>query len=141
MMTTDIETQIEMENQYENEIDCKWMEADMLEYKENKEEYDKLKTEVFSTPMPQKIVLLKDEDYSKNMGYLIEQKGSAPEVYTTFWVFNADGELQEKKVFYNSLYHLYEESKIFVKSPLITYSLLHESKYKMLCDFIPYYEK
>lgn len=33
-----------------------------------------------------------------------------------------------------------KRSKIFVKSALITYSLWHESKYKMMCDFIIYYE-
>jgi hypothetical protein len=75
-----------------------------------------------------------------NMGYEIGYT-KCNRIFTKFWAFTNDGVMDEiKNVRYVSLNDLYEKSKIFVNSSLINYSLLHKSRYKMMCDFIEYYE-
>jgi len=142
----------------DSDIDEKWMKVDILEYKENYEKYETFRA---NNTVPNKVIILNNEDYSNNMGYTIEQCGQAPlgpttkstsycgrtpddlgqNIYTTFWAFQKDNEkIEEKRIVYSSLDNLYKQSKIFVESDLINHSLLHQSKYKMMCDFISHYE-
>jgi hypothetical protein len=126
----------DMDSYLDNDIDEKWMKADILEYKENYEKYEKFRA---NNSVPNKVIITNNEKYSNNMGYIIEQYGQ--NIYTTFWAFQEDNtEIEEKKIIYSSLNNLYEQSKIFVESDLINHSLLHQSKYKMMCDFISHYE-
>ncbi len=116
----EIDKKLENIMSFGNKIHRKWMESELLEHNR---------------------YIIKNEDYNDNMGYIIEYYDK--KIYVTFWVFNGDienEELNEKRIIYNSLDNLYEQSKIFVKSDLINYSLLHKSQYKMMCDFIRYYE-
>jgi hypothetical protein len=146
----------------DSDIDDKWMKADILEYKENYEKYETFRA---NNTVPNKVIILNNEDYSVNMGYTIEQCGQSPlgptaksggrrpddfgqNIYTTFWAgpigpttkSENNTEIEEKKIIYSSLDNLYEQSKIFVESDLINHSLLHQIKYKMMCDFISHYE-
>jgi hypothetical protein len=113
---------------------------------------------------PSKYIITNDT-HNDNMGYIVEEydaygsvatsrilpseggsKATAlgrsnSGIYVTYWAFiNNDEEILEKRVFYNSMSDLYEESKLFVNSLLTNRSLLHQSKYKMMRDFIKYYE-
>ena len=84
--------------------------------------------------------IISNENFNEDMGYLVENYDNGS-INAKFWVFTNNGEeINEKNVKFNSLRDLYDESKIFVNSDLINHSLLHESKYKMMCDFIKYYE-
>jgi hypothetical protein len=84
--------------------------------------------------------IISNENYDEDMGYLVERYDNGT-IYTTFWFFtNNAEEINEKIIIFKSLRHLYDESKIYVNSGLINHNLLHESKYKMMCDFIKYYE-
>ena len=91
--------------------------------------------------------ILMDENYNDNKGYIIEHYGNKM-IHVTFWVFQGHGqgqgedeeELIKKRCVYNSLKNLYEESQKIVKSDLINHSLLHQSQYRMMCDYITYYE-
>lgn len=77
--------------------------------------------------------ILVNENYNSPAGYIIEEDDG--KIYTTFW-----SEEKEVRMYYNSLDHLYEKSKLFVGSNLINYSELHKSQYKMMCDFIAYHD-
>lgn len=89
--------------------------------------------------------ILTDEGSDK--GYVIEKYNN--KIYVTFWVQKnlcqhpeciECSDYNEKNMYYNSIESLYEKSKMFVNSQLINYSLLHQSQYKMMTDFITYYE-
>ena len=139
----------------DSDIDEKWMKADILEYKANYEKYETFRA---NNTIPNKVIITNNENYSNNMGYIIEQYCQVPKepttksggrrpddfgqnIYTTCWAFQEDNEkIEEKGIIYNSLDNLYKQSKLFVESDLINHSLLHQSKYKMMCDFINHYE-
>ena len=120
---------------YEEEIDRKWMMADMLEYQKNYKNYQQ-----FRTKNNDKFILT-DEDASNNTGYIIEHYGNCG-VHVTFWIFKGhDEKYHEKRLLYNSMKSLYDDSKQFMESDLINFTLLHQIKYKMMCDFIKYYDQ
>lgn len=131
---------------YDEEIDRKWMEADLLEYNKNRDFYEKMRDILEHKKPTKKIesdkIIISSEDCSDNMGYIIEHHKNS--IYTTFWIFEEDDKKNEKitdkRFSFISLEDLYEKSKLFVNSDLINYSLLHQSKYRMMCDFITYYE-
>jgi hypothetical protein len=92
-----------------------------------------------STTLGQSHYVIKNEEYTDDMGYIIEDIDHR--IYVTFWAFTEDSnKITEKRMSYNSLHHLYNESKVFITSSLINYSTLHRSKYRMMCDYIRYYE-
>ena len=124
----------------DEELDRKWMEADILDYKKNYVKYKKIEN-IINSKTDNKFILA-NENYNENMGYIIEHYND--NICVTFWVFIKEGDetkIEEKQIVYNSLEILYKDSKLFIKSDLINYSLLHESKYKMMYDFIKYYEE
>ena len=91
------------------------------------------------SPTPRRYII-DNEDYEGTMGYTVEY-GANHLIYTTYWVFSDDNEeLLERHVSFHSLCHLYDESVAFVHSQLIDYTPLHKSKYKMMRDFIEFYE-
>jgi hypothetical protein len=117
---------------YEEEMDRKWMMADMLEYQKNYEQFRTKNNDKF---------ILTDEDASKNTGYIIEHYGNCG-VHVTFWICKGDDEkYEEKRGLYNSMKSLYDDSKRFMELDLINDSLLQQSKYKMMYDFIKYYDE
>ena len=82
------------------------------------------------------------------MGYIIEYMYNSSRIRTTFWVIiNNNKTIVEKRLIFDSLENLYEQSKSFINTYLINNMIVHpskrkitESKYKMMCDFIAYYE-
>ena len=82
--------------------------------------------------------IIQNENYDDDTGYIIEHHNNL--IHVTFWAFTDDENIVERNVCYNSLDDLYNESKLFIRSSLIDLSLLHKSKYKMMCDFVKYYE-
>lgn len=92
--------------------------------------------------MSQFETIISQEDVGKDFGYLIERSPDKGEVFVTFWFFERDDddEYQEKRCMYNSMNALYQDAKVFVESDLINHSPLHIAKYKMMTDYIKYYE-
>ena len=136
IMDTYEEDNLDMSSDYvqfnlDEELDRKWMIADMLDYEKNKQKYEDFRSKVVDK------YILRDD--SKAIGYIIEHNGDI--ICVTFWIFKGDEKFEEKQVNYHSMESLYCDAKLFVESDLTKHSLLHQSKYIMMCDFIKYYDK
>lgn len=145
----------EMDNNIDEELDREWINMDMLQYEKNYKNNKQFITipdaDVDDTDgceaigsmknKDEKFILtdIDDEDTSKNTGYIIEHHGY--KITVTNWIFEGDNEKYDERVMYDSMESFYDDSKRFVKSDLVNYSLLHKSRYKMMCDFIKYYDE
>jgi hypothetical protein len=120
----------------EEKIDRNWMISDMEDYEKNYKLYEQFKTKNNDK------YILTHEDTNKIYGYNIKEHGE--DICATFWVFENDNtnnkKYHEKQIIYNSLESLYNDSKRGIDQDLVTHALLQQSKHKMICDFINYYD-